>query len=147
MIALRPLAAGDPALDRAVRLIAERCRPLRILLFGSRARGDAHEDSDYDIMLVVESPTSELELRAHEAAHEAGVSADVIVRSAARFEEDRDDVGTLVYAAEHEGRLLYGPPLVPRRVGEPDGTPRSVSAWLRRAPEPARALCRRAASR
>ena len=36
------------------RLVAE-YQPERIYLFGSKARGDAGPDSDYDIMLVVSS--------------------------------------------------------------------------------------------
>ena len=36
-----------------VRRIVERVDPVAIYLFGSRARGDADEDSDYDLMVVV----------------------------------------------------------------------------------------------
>ncbi len=32
----------------------------RLLLFGSRARGDAHEGSDYDILIVVDQRSREL---------------------------------------------------------------------------------------
>lgn len=43
--------AVDPALDRIVRLL-QRYEPERIILFGSRARGDADEHSDYDLIVI-----------------------------------------------------------------------------------------------
>ena len=36
-----------------VRRLVEAFEPVAIYLFGSRARGDADEDSDYDLMLVL----------------------------------------------------------------------------------------------
>ena len=45
-------AADDPVLGALARAIVERFAPERIVLFGSRARGDHHTDSDYDVMVV-----------------------------------------------------------------------------------------------
>ena len=138
---IAPLVAHDPVLDRITRTIVDRFHPVRIALFGSRARGDAHDDSDYDIMVVVEHAPDGLASQIHEAIRDIRAAVDVVVREAATFEEDRDDVGTLDYAVEHEGRLLYGPPLAPKRVRErPRGAPRSLAAWLRRAESDCRAL-------
>ena len=125
---------NDP-LDRITRVLVDRFHPERVALFGSRARGDSHEGSDYDIMVVVEDASEDgLESRMRDAVAECGASVDITVRDARGFEEDRDDVGTLVYAVEHEGRILYGPPLSPRLVSEPrPRTPRSLGMWLRRA--------------
>lgn len=125
---------NDP-LDRITRVLVERFRPQRVALFGSRARGDAHDASDYDIMVVVEDASQPgLEGRMRDAVSGCGASVDIIVRDARRFEEDRDDVGTMVYAVEHGGRILYGPPLSPRLVREPrPGAPRSLGMWRRRA--------------
>ena len=43
------LPAGR-TLAEAVRRLVEALQPERIYLFGSRARGDAHQDSDYDFL-------------------------------------------------------------------------------------------------
>ncbi len=40
-----------------VDAIVRRIKPQRIVLFGSRARGDAHERADYDIAIVGEALT------------------------------------------------------------------------------------------
>jgi len=42
----------------------------RIILFGSRARGDAHKDSDYDVLLLVKKYTKELEDQIDDIAYE-----------------------------------------------------------------------------
>ena len=42
----------------------------QIILFGSRSRGDAEEDSDYDILLLVDRWTRTLEDRVDDIAYE-----------------------------------------------------------------------------
>jgi predicted nucleotidyltransferase len=44
---------NDPLLAEIVRRLVEAYQPERIYLFGSKARGDAGPDSDYDLMVVV----------------------------------------------------------------------------------------------
>lgn len=43
------MSHSDPILDFVIRLAREHVKPRRVLLFGSRARGDFTERSDYDI--------------------------------------------------------------------------------------------------
>jgi predicted nucleotidyltransferase len=42
----------------------------RIILFGSRARGDAHKDSDYDGLLLVKKHTKEMEDQVDDIAYD-----------------------------------------------------------------------------
>ncbi len=48
----------DLILAEIVHRLVEAFRPDRIYLFGSRARGEAGPDSDYDIMVVVPDSAS-----------------------------------------------------------------------------------------
>lgn len=43
------------ALEHLTRDLVECCRPERVALFGCRARGDAHEGSDWDILVVLDT--------------------------------------------------------------------------------------------
>ncbi|MDP9371641.1 MAG: nucleotidyltransferase domain-containing protein [Chloroflexota bacterium] len=44
--------AIDPALTRFAQVLRERLGARRVLLFGSRARGQPRHDSDYDVIIV-----------------------------------------------------------------------------------------------
>lgn len=45
--------AGDAILGEAVRRIREHFSPAQVVLFGSRARGEADASSDYDLLVVL----------------------------------------------------------------------------------------------
>jgi len=74
-----PSIAGDAgqarcmAKDPVLRLFLETIAPLRsriekIVLFGSHARGKWRESSDYDLLIVLENKTPELERTLYDAA-------------------------------------------------------------------------------
>lgn len=101
----------DPSVinQAAQRLIAVARGPVKVILFGSYARGDAGEDSDLDLLVVekdLPDPTGEY-VRLREAIGAVGVGVDLLVFSEAEFERRRDWCSTPVYWAIREGRILH----------------------------------------
>ena len=101
---------GDPLVAEAVRRLVDALRPERIYLFGSRARGDSGEDSDYDFMVVV--PDSDLPPHrraqlAHLALRDVRLAADILVWTRQEFDRFLPVVGSLAATILREGRLLY----------------------------------------
>ena len=90
-------------------------RPVRkIILFGSRARGDARADSDFDLLVVLPSITP-AEKQAYlvdlyAALRGAGVTAEPWVMDAREFEESKQVIGGLAYPVWTEGVVLYDNP-------------------------------------
>lgn len=85
--------------------------PLKVILFGSYARGDANDASDLDL-LVVEADIADFTqecLRLREAVDELdlGVGVDLLIYPEAEFERRRDWCSTPVYWAIREGKVLY----------------------------------------
>ncbi len=84
--------------------------PEQIWLFGSRARGDAGPESDWDLLVVVPDGLSDSALDpvvAWRLQRESGVSADLVLCRASDFREDRTTPNTLAFEAAHRGVLLY----------------------------------------
>jgi predicted nucleotidyltransferase len=83
--------------------------PVKIVLFGSRARGDAGPDSDFDFLVVERNPQdrhAEM-VRLGRALRPLGMPFDVVVVSE-RYAEDWGGVeGSMVHAALTEGRVLH----------------------------------------
>ncbi len=99
-IDLRPV---QPLLDR----IRSNWRPREIWLFGSRARGTAMADSDWDLLVVVPDELAPAgfddPMTVWKVKHGAGVRADVLVCRASEFDEDRGTHNTIAYDAAVEG--------------------------------------------
>lgn len=99
----------DKDIERAARILAATAgSPVRVILFGSHARGDAHGKSDLDF-LVIEPEVSDNHaemVRLRSALHEMRRPVDILVYSVAQVEEWGDARGTTLHAALSEGRTL-----------------------------------------
>lgn len=81
-------------------------RPDQIWLFGSRARGEAKPDSDWDLFVVVPDDVPDGEIgpvAAWRLRKEARTRADVVPCHAADYREARDTPNTLAYLVAREG--------------------------------------------
>jgi len=128
-----------PRLERIVDAIRERVSPELILLFGSRARGDAREDSDYDLMLVLHDG-ADVERRrsdAYDALRAIRIGADVLATSVSDYQRHQHDPGFLDWLVSREGVLLYSSGAVPQHSPRPARVreePREgLDMWMQRA--------------
>jgi predicted nucleotidyltransferase len=97
-------------LDEIVRRLVSAYEPERIYLFGSKARGDADADSDYDLMVVVPDDAGEERLRSrlgYEALRGTGIAADVLVCTRTYFDERLHLQASLPATILREGKLLH----------------------------------------
>lgn len=99
----------DTVVATMVERIVEGFAPERILLFGSRARGDADGWSDVDLLVVMPDGTDR-----REAAVAIGVTVgdlpiakDIIVTTPDHIERRGHVIGTVLRPARREGRVLY----------------------------------------
>jgi predicted nucleotidyltransferase len=102
--------SGDPILAEIVRRLIEALQPERIYLFGSRARGEAGADSDYDLMVVVPhlaEPAYRLAQWAHAVLWGLGAAADILVWSREAFDGRLHLKASLPATILREGKLLH----------------------------------------
>lgn len=85
-------------------------KPRAIWQFGSRARGDNDEDSDFDLLVVLPdglAPEAYAPDRVAGPVVGCGLGYDIVPCSWSEFLSDRDVPGTLVHRALTEGKLIY----------------------------------------
>ncbi len=99
--------------QRALAILRDRLvaalDPLAIYLFGSRGRGDARPDSDFDLLVVFPDEMGEAALdprRTYAPVMGLGIGADVVPCLASDLAAERDVPGTLMHHALR-GRLIY----------------------------------------
>lgn len=97
---------NDPLVKRLVDLL-QSYNPERIILFGSRARGEADEYSDYDIIVIKKTDKPFMERLKDMIPYlvEFGGTAEILVYTPEEFEK-MSEIG-LGFIAQKEGIILY----------------------------------------
>ena len=103
-------AVDKEALDLIKQVILEEAGRLgveveKIILFGSRARGDYREDSDWDILIVVseDAPPQALKQLRRNLYLRLSIPVDIITVRKSYWIKYRESPGTIAYEAMREG--------------------------------------------
>ncbi len=96
-------------MDEAVSRIVEEAHPRLVVVFGSAVRGDVHENSDLDLMVVMPDGTDRLEAakRLCRCLRDLGCAKDIVVVLESEVEALRDNPNMIVHTALTEGRIAY----------------------------------------
>lgn len=102
----------DPELEKIQDVVVEAVAPDRIILFGSRARGQSASNSDYDLLVIKDDVQNEREVARkinYRLLHEdIERTVDIIVASTDTWNRNARKIGTIYKRIAEEGVTLYG---------------------------------------
>ena len=102
--------APDPAvLDELVRRVVDSVHPLRIILFGSAARGEMRRNSDLDTLIVVPDQSDCFAVNKILARKMRGLGCgvDIVVVRQSDLEQNGDNPYLVLHTALTEGKEIY----------------------------------------
>ena len=99
----------DASLQEMIRRILAAGNPQKIILFGSRARGDARPDSDYDLLLIEPSdlPRYKRAARYRRALIGLAPAKDILVWTPEEVAEWQDVPNAFITSVVREGLVLH----------------------------------------
>jgi predicted nucleotidyltransferase len=106
------LVTQPECLPEAVRRIACQFDPLRIILFGSWARGEARPDSDIDLLVVLPHVENKRQVTVciGNALSDLPASKDIVVTTPEEIAARGNIIGDVLRPALREGKVVYERP-------------------------------------
>ena len=100
---------SNKIINEAVRRIADKFNPERIILFGSYARGTADDKSDIDLLVICPLTKKRIKLMSEmdKALEGLRLPRDIVVISPKEFGLEKEIRGTIACYAWKEGKSLY----------------------------------------
>jgi predicted nucleotidyltransferase len=100
---------NSPVIDQLVQNIIKVVHPLKIILFGSAARGEMGPNSDIDMLVVMPEGvhrrrTAQLLYR---RINDLKVPFDILVATPSDLEKHKDNIGLIYRIVLQEGREVY----------------------------------------
>lgn len=104
-----PLAASPEVIAVMVERIVKGFNPLRVILFGSWARGTANQWSDVDLLVVFPAlgDKREMAINIRHSLDGLSVCKDILVSTPDEISGRGQIVGTVLHSALREGKVLY----------------------------------------
>lgn len=105
----KALTRDTEIVKRLTELLIKAAKPNRIIMFGSQARGEAGEDSDFDVMVVEDAVSDRVGemVRLNRLLRSLDIPVDLLVVSAEKFNYWCDTPGNVYFEAASEGEVLY----------------------------------------
>ena len=103
----------DSPLEKAIEIIVQVADPDKIILFGSRARGDNKKDSDYDICVIKRDVEHRRKLaqKLYRSLYGVRIPIDIIVETPENFDELKDDQFLVYRQIAKDGVTIYEKPI------------------------------------
>jgi len=101
----------DRYIEQVKDIIVSQVHPDQIILYGSRARGDYREDSDYDFLVLkkgLDEP-KEITQNLRKVLYKSGYREpmDIIVMNCEKYLHLTDVVGYVYKVIKMEGKIIY----------------------------------------
>lgn len=96
--------------ERVIEMAKSKITPILMIVFGSVAQGTAGDNSDLDLILVVESDENRLvrSAKARLALEDSNIPIDVIVYTPEEFKRGLSNEYSLIHEAVATGRIVCG---------------------------------------
>jgi predicted nucleotidyltransferase len=103
-------------IEKVVKIIKEEIearglKVVKIILFGSRAKGTPKEDSDWDFLVIIDKDSDrntklDIIVKIKRELALLKIPNDIIINSIREFEERKENVGYMAYYASREGKTI-----------------------------------------
>ena len=114
-VTLTTTSKADPKAVAVARAVYDAVRPEKVILFGSRARGDYRADSDIDLLIISDGPSKGRYMKAQSAASEAAhriygdyFDANLVWMPREKYMECRVGINHLAAQAARDGVDMNG---------------------------------------
>ena len=103
------MGTHSKTIDELIQRIVEEVHPLRIILFGSAARGEMEPNSDIDLLVVMPEGVHRRRVAQllYQKITRLGAPFDILVATPADLQKHKDNIGLIYRTILQEGREVY----------------------------------------